>query len=208
MRTAKSVDISYIVSCFGRPELLPCLLWSLKAQAHRDFEVIVTDNTVDSTTIAEHKRNLANLKDSRFRYINTSGKIKVSDCYWSAEYGMKLATGRWLCFPCEDCYYPDRWGQWMLGAAVTNGWDLVLCERNETGPEPCGAGRYFPIQMGTMSFPGYKPSFLVKASIFPGWLNKPTVGACSGVDRTTLQYMVRDPKIKWGVVRDLYYAHN
>jgi glycosyltransferase involved in cell wall biosynthesis len=201
-------EISYIVSLYNRPQLLPCCLWSLKAQGHSDFEVIVTDNTTDNKVARQQKDFVADLNDSRFRYVRTAGKLPVSDCYWSAEYGMKLAKGKWLCFPCEDCYYPPEWAQRMLTAAVAGNLDLALCDRNITGPEPCGADRYMVLNLGTPAFPGYKPSFIVRASRFPGWLNKPTMGACSGVDRTTLQAMVRDPGIRWGVVRDLAYFHN
>ena len=121
---------------------------------------------------------------------------------------MELAKGKWLCFPCEDCYYPPEWGQRMLMAGLASNLDLILCDNNITGPEPCGANRYMVLNLGTSAFPGYKPSFLVKASKFPGWLNKPTIGACSGVDRTTLQTMISDSDIRWGAVRDLFYFHN
>jgi glycosyltransferase involved in cell wall biosynthesis len=199
-------DISYIVSLYNRHDLLATCLWSLKSQSHEDFEVIVTDNTTDNRTAAKLKRLVVGLKDKRFRYLRTAGRTKVNDCYWSAEYGMKSATGKWLCFPCDDCYYPPEWGQRMLQAA--GNLDLVLCENNITGPEPCGADRYMAVRLGTLSFPGYKPSFLVKRSKFKGWLNKPLVPACSGTDRTTLQALVRDPNIRWGAVRDLFYFHN
>jgi glycosyltransferase involved in cell wall biosynthesis len=201
-------DISYIVSLYSRPVLLATCLWSLMGQTHQDFEVIVTDNTEDEKIAARQKAIVASMKDKRFRYFRTAGKLKVSDCYWSAEFGMKHATGRWLCFPCEDCYYPPEWAQRMLGAAVSNNWDLALCGGSISGPETCGSNRYFSLELGSLAFPGYKPSFIVKASKFPGWLNKPTMTACSGVDRTTLQYMVRDPRVKWGRVESLYYVHN
>ncbi len=200
------VEISFIVSLFNRPELLACCLWSLKAQSFSDFEVIVTDNTVDNKVAARQKALIASLRDRRFFYVRTAGKIKVSDCYWSSEYGVKRAKGKWLCFPCEDCYYPPEWAQRMLAAAAAGNWDLVLCENSVTGPETCGMDRYIALRLGSELFPGYKPSFLVKAEKFPGWLNKPTVPACSGVDRTTLHALVKT--VRWGAVRDLFYVHN
>lgn len=198
-------EISYIVSLYNRPELLATCLWSLKCQTHSDFEVIVTDNTTDNR-VARRQREIVLGMDERFRYVRSAGKIEVADCYWSAEYGMTLAKGKWLCFPCEDCYYPPEWAERMLKAGL--GWDLILCENNVTGPEPCGADRYMVLKLGTASFPGYKPSFLVRRDKFAGWINKPSVGACSGVDRTTLQTMVHDSNIRWGAVRDLFYFHN
>jgi glycosyltransferase involved in cell wall biosynthesis len=201
-------DLSYIVSLHNRPDYLAVCCYMLKMQTHRNFEVIVTDNTADNAVARQQRDFVHGLKDKRFTYVRTADKIEVSDCYWSAEYGMTLATGNWLCFPCEDCYYPPEWGQRMLTAGVRYGWDLVLCEKLIVGPEPCGADRYFAFEAGSMSFPGYKPSFIVKREYFPEWLNKPTMGACSGVDRTTLQSMVRNPELRWGVARDLFYFHN
>lgn len=200
-------EVSYIVSLYNRPALLAVCLWSLKSQSHEDSEVIVTDNTTDAKIAKQQREFIAGLEDSRFRYVPTAGKIKVSDCYWSAEYGVKLARGRWLCFPCDDCYYPPEWAQRMLGAAVMNNWDLALCEKSVCGPEPCGADRYMVLNLGNERFPGYKPSFLIRKSKFDGWLNKPVVPACSGTDRTTLQYLVRSG-IRWGAVRDVFYVHN
>lgn len=39
--------LSYIVSVCNATLYLPCLLWSLRAQTHKDFEVIVTDNSTE-----------------------------------------------------------------------------------------------------------------------------------------------------------------
>lgn len=200
-------DISYIVSLYHRTALLRCCLASLAAQKHQDFEVIVTDNTMDTEVVAENRAVVKSF-GKQFRHLHTGPKVKVPDCYWSSELGMKEAEGRFLCFPCEDNYYPDEWASRMLAAAARGALDLVLCGANMTGPEPCGADRYFFMEMGSPTRPGYKPSFIVRRDKFSGWLNKPTMAACSGVDRTTLEHMVKNPDIRWGVVRDLYYAHN
>jgi glycosyltransferase involved in cell wall biosynthesis len=201
-------DISYIVSAFTWVEQLPTCLYSLKAQTHRDFEVLVTDNSTDAKLAKRNRDAVSGVKDGRFHYLPTAKRIKVSDPYWSSEIGVKHSSGRWLCFPCDDCYYPPDWGRRMLVAAYSGGFDLMLCEYMMNGPEPCGSDRYMLLRLGSASFPGYKPSFIVRREKFAGWLNKPAIGACSGVDRTTLQCMMRDQKIKWGVARDLYYAHN
>lgn len=201
-------DLSYIVSALSWVEQLPACLYSLKAQSHRDFEVIVTDNSTDPSAITFQLNLIAGMKDARFKYLHTAPLIQVSDPYWSSEEGVKKATGNWLCFPCDDCYYPPQWAQRMLTCAYRNSLDLVLCGRSENGPETCGSDRYMQLELGTPAFPGYKPSFLVRREKFHGWINKPSIEACSGVDRTTLQYMVRDPAIRWGVARDVYYVHN
>jgi glycosyltransferase involved in cell wall biosynthesis len=206
--TKKIPTLSYIISAYDRPTLLPATLWSIYAQTHEDFECLVTDNASDPAMSVRQRKIVESMRDPRFKYVRTYDKVDVEDCYWSAEYGMKQTTGQWLCFPCDDCYYPPEWGQRMLAAAYTQNLDLVLCGDSVTGPVTCGSGRYFRLELGTVAFPGYKPSFIVKRDVFPEWINKPTVTACSGVDRTTLQYMIRDPRIKWGVARDLFYVHN
>ena len=201
-------EISYIVSSFSRPHQLPACLWSIYAQTHSDFECLVTDNSMHHSTRAKHRASVNDMRDPRFRYLLTGNKIPVPDPYWSAELGMKAARGKWLCFPCDDTQYPFEWAQRMLATAAIQNLDLVLCHYNIAAPETCGAPHYFRMELGTLAFPGYKPSFLVKAAKFPHWLNKPTMNATSGVDRTTLQHMVRNPAIRWGVCQNLYYTHN
>jgi glycosyltransferase involved in cell wall biosynthesis len=199
-------ELSYIVSAYNRPDLLPACLWSLYGQNREDFEVIVTDNATDEKIAKRHQNHVAAMRDLRFRYIRTAGKIKVSDCYWSSEYAMKQAKGFWLCFPCDDNYYPPQWAQRMLGVGARYNLDLVFCENSINGPETNGSDRYLPLRLGEMPFVGYKASFIIRASKFKGWLNKPTISCCSGVDLSTLQRLCQE--LKYGVCRDLYYVHN
>ena len=86
----------------------------------------------------------------------------------------------------------------MLTEAMRGDWDLALCENVIAGPDTNGSDRYLVIRVGTQNFPAYKPSFLVRTDKFKGWINKPVVPACSGVDRTTIRAMVYDPAIRWG----------
>jgi hypothetical protein len=139
--------------------------------------------------------------------VRTAGKSAVNDCYWSSEYGASIALGRWLAFPCEDNYFPPQWGKSMLTAALSNNWDVVLCEYIVTSPEMTGADHYFRVKVESMAWPGYKASFMVRADKWTGWVNKATVAGCSGVDRTTLLDMT-ERELRWGIVRDLHYFHN
>ena len=200
-------EISYIISAYNRPALLPVCLWSLYAQTHTDFEVLVTDNATDKKIAAKQRDIVASMKDSRFKYVNTATRIKVSDCYWSAEYGMKHTTGKWICFPCDDTYYVPQWAQRMLTTAVSGNLDLVLCESAVYGPDTNGCSTYYLAHRSDI-WPGGKPSFLVKRSVFPSFINKPTVSTCSGVDRATLLAMTNDRRIKHGGCSGLYYVHN
>ena len=201
-------DLTYIVSLHHRPEYLRVCLYALQMQTHTDFEVIVTDNTTDAKVARIQKDFVSSLRDPRFRYVRTAGKIEVRDCYWSSEYAMQRARGKWLCFPCEDTYYPKDWAQRMLTAAMKDNLDLALCENVIVGPDSHGADCYLPLRLGTSSFPGHKTTFIVRASKFPGWINKPTAAIFAGVDLATLQSLMADPKIRWGVVRGLWYFNN
>src|ERR1017187_2587930 len=135
-------DISYIVSLCNRPAYLKVCLAMLQMQSHKDFEVIITDNSTDKTIARQHYMLVYHLKDPRFQYVNTAKRIKVNDCYYAAEYGIARATGRWLCFPCEDTYYPPEWGQRMLTAAYKDNLDLAVCDQIIFGPETTATQKY------------------------------------------------------------------
>ena len=173
-------DISYIVSAYDRPEQLPVILWALKCQTHRSLEVIVTDNASNPKIVAAQQKAVAQLEDPRFSYVHTFGKIEVSDCYWSAEYGAKRARGAWLCFPCDDTYLVPEFGHRMLMAGLQNGWDLVICGDIIVGPECNGRIGYKPWRM--VPSRASKTTYIVRASAFPGFTNKPRVSGASLAD--------------------------
>src|SRR6185369_4554868 len=52
---AGGVEITYVVSAFNRPLMLPVALWSIARQTHRDFECIVADNAEDERIAKLHK---------------------------------------------------------------------------------------------------------------------------------------------------------
>src|ERR1019366_3091887 len=99
--------VTYIVSTYNRPTLLRCCLASLAAQTDADFEVVVADNSPDFNITSQHQEVVADLRDPRFRHIDTDC-VKTCigwDCYHSAEYCARIAAGEWLCFPSDDSYY-------------------------------------------------------------------------------------------------------
>ena len=201
-------EISYIVSSYSWVDQLPTCLYSLRAQTHEDFEVVVTDNSAEPKAVKLQKSIVNGMHDPRFKYLHTAPLIPTSDCYYSSEEGMKRASGRWLCFPTEDAYYPPEWARRMLTVAMRDGADLVLCGNSITGPRTCGIDGYAHLRLGTASYPGYKPSFIVRRDKFGGWVNKPLVSGCSGVDRTTLQYLMRRGDVRTGVCAEVWYVHN
>ena len=202
-----SPDISYVVSCFNRPHLLPVCLYSLAAQTHRDFEVLVTDNATDEAVAAHHRRTVRLMGDSRFHYYRTSDKIKVSDCYWSAEWAIKHHThGNWYGFPCDDSYYAPEFGQRMLSAAYRENWEFVICGSVVVGPAASGNSGYrvWEMQIGRT----IKTSFLVKACRFTGFYAKPVAeNAAAGADYSFGAYLVRSG-VPWGIVNEVMLVHN
>jgi hypothetical protein len=206
VRSEHTPDITYVVSAFDRPELLPVCLWSIKAQSHGDSEVIVTDNAIDARIAAKHRAIVAAMKDARFRYVRTAGKIEVSDCYWSAEYAVKnLANGRWYCFPCDDTYYAPEFAQRMLAAAYKDNLEFVLCGKPIVGPAASGGAGYWiwesPIHRSI------KTAFIVKASRFSGFANKPHKSMAANADYAFGQQMLRDG-VRCGIVNEPMMFHN
>jgi glycosyltransferase involved in cell wall biosynthesis len=203
-----SPELSYIISAFADWKQLRTCLSAIAAQTHEDFECIVTDNATDPVIARRQRRLVSEMEDGRFKYVLTAGKIPVSDCYWSSEYGIKMSIGRWLCMPCDDVYLPPEWAQRMLATAYRYNANLIFCSDSITGPRTCGIDMYAHLKLGGPQFPGYKPSFIVRRDKFDGWVNKPNVPACSGVDRTTLCYLGSKPGIRCAVCDNLFYFHN
>lgn len=166
-RLTEQPDITYIVSAFNRPAMLPVALWSIKGQSHQDFECIVADNADYEPTAQSHKRMVEQLSDSRFTYARTAGKTRVSDCYWAAEYIVRTyECGRWLCFPCDDTYLMPEFGQRMLLQAFKTGAQFVYCEHIIAGPEALGGpGTAYAVWTQRLHRTA-KTSFIVKRAVF------------------------------------------
>lgn len=167
------VDLTYIVSAFNRPLMLPVALWSIAGQGHRSFTCIVADNAPNAATAAQHKRAVADVAracQGKFWYYRTHGKTRVSDPYWAAEWIIKhVPVGRWLAFPCDDTYLVPGFGQRMLMQGLRDNADFVYCQWILTGPV-AGAGSVIPeagyrvweMQMHQTA----KTCFIVRRSVF------------------------------------------
>jgi len=148
--------VSFIVSYYDRPDHLACLLYSLKLQTFRDFEVIVTD----SGGFIPNLETIVDVKDDRFRYIHTP----TMDCYESANLaGGTLAQGEYLCFPSDDDYYGPRFLELMLlhgGDA-----DLIYCNYvDDSCGNECAVMNCLPA-IGHID----KGGFLVRRALFQGF---------------------------------------
>lgn len=193
-------DISYIVSAYNRPDQLRACLWSLYGQKHGDFEVLVTDNSLDPEITAEHRKVIAEMGDNRYRYLRTAGKTKVNDCYWAAEYAAARARGKWLCFPCDDCYYLPTFGSEMLSKTVRDELDFV--------ESWCLIGIYGGSTVFNANHT-VKSSFLIRAELFKrfgGFVAKPKSGVAACADRV-LGEMARK-QAKCGTVPMILVVHN
>lgn len=127
--------ISYIVSVYETERFLPCVLHSLRVQTDDKFEVIVTDNTKD-LEMCGRIRSVVRGFDQRFKYVST----KMETCYHSAERGVELATGEYVCFPSDDSYYVPAFGETMYRQGINSAADLVIC--GILYDPRCGHGRY------------------------------------------------------------------
>ncbi len=137
-------DITYIVSAYNRPVMLPVCLWSIKGQTHGDFNCYVADNSEDPKITAAHRLAVAQLNDARFTHVHTAKKTKVSDPYWAAEWVIgNMPVGRWLAFPCDDTYLVPGFGQRMLMQGLKDGAEFVYCQWILTGPV-AGSGSVIP----------------------------------------------------------------
>lgn len=166
-------EITYIVSAFNRPMMLPVCLWSIKGQTHQDFECIVADNADHEPTAKAHKDAVGQLRDARFEYVRTHGKTPVSDPYWAAEYILNAyECGRWLCFPCDDTYLVPQFAQRMLLAAAEANADFVYSRKMVVGPEASGGWEAGYCVWGIQMHRTPKTSFIVKRKVFHGFEGK------------------------------------
>jgi GT2 family glycosyltransferase len=167
-------DISFIVSTYNRPEMLWCCLASLRAQTHKNIEIIVTDNATDIGVKATH-RSACSLFDAQYIAAN------VLTCYHSAEMGVASASGTFLCFPSDDSYYVPTFAAEMLKVATERQASLVYCEMVYNPRWP----------MDTYRLLGAKPQlnhidktgFILRRDKFLGFPNKPESSmacACDG----------------------------
>jgi len=165
------VELTYIVSAFNRPVMLPVALWSIAGQSHQDFQCIVADNADHDPTAKLHQLAVDQVNAfpgmrGKFIYVRTHGKTKVSDCYWAAEWVVKnIPMGRWLCFPCDDTYLVPGFAQSLLKQAAKKNADYVFSRNIIAGPDALGEGVGY-IKWKQRLHRIAKTCFIVKWSVF------------------------------------------
>jgi len=192
--------ISYIVSAFNSSRFLPCLLGSLAVQTDQDFEVLVTDNTVDEDKALAIRRVCRISDVKHIRYVNT----RQTTCYHSAETGVGLVQGEFVCFPSDDNYYMPTFGEAMYRTASANGADLVLCEMIFDGRR---GGRYSV--MDTKAAFGHvdKGGFILRRDKFQPFPGKPDTDIPCGADGMLIDQLVASG-ISHIKLPDILVVHN
>jgi glycosyltransferase involved in cell wall biosynthesis len=90
--------VSLIVATVNRVAELERLLSSLDRQTYRDFEVIVVDQNADDR-LAEVLQDHSGLHVRHLRCDRGAGRAR--------NHGLRVASGDVICFPDDDCWYPQ-----------------------------------------------------------------------------------------------------
>lgn len=90
---------SLIVATLNRTDELGTLLESLNRQDHRDFEVIVIDQNADQRLVPLLRPFEKRLEIRRL--VSAPGLSRARNL------GLREITGEVVCFPDDDCSYPD-----------------------------------------------------------------------------------------------------
>jgi GT2 family glycosyltransferase len=191
-------SISYIVSCYDRPDCLICCLASLKLQTHKNYEIIVTDNSTDEETMEKHRKTC---EQFGAKYMNT----RAITCYHSAEMGAKVAVGRYLCFPSDDSYYMPKFGESLLQAAHEHDAAFAFCEmiHNEAPPTYTHRVRGVKPRLGYID----KTGFIVRRDLFPYFPCKPVLPVPCGADGLLIEYL-KKAGAKYVKIDDVLVVHN
>ena len=149
-------EISLILATVGRSTELKRLFDSLAAQTFHDFDIIVVDQNDDD-------RLLPVLQRARYLGL-TLRRIRHQppNLALSRNAGIAAATGRWLGFPDDDCWYePDLLSRIMLRSRRHDRPQGVICRWVEQdAPQPPGllswerSSRFrdFPVSSITLFF--------------------------------------------------------
>jgi hypothetical protein len=110
-----------VVCASDRPDSLPLLYWSLVAQTHKDWELLVMDQSYHGNVDV----NIDRMEDNRIQYYRG---LREGD--WGQTIkelaATSVATGDALMFPADDAYYLPTALATMAGY-IGQGHKLVIC---------------------------------------------------------------------------------
>ena len=115
-----------VICVSDRPERLPLLAWCLTAQTHKDWELIILDQS-EAGDVARHiepwmalERQARRIDVMRVPYVGDWGQTVKEKA------ARVWADGDALMFPADDAYYtPPALG--MFVGALEHGCDLSVC---------------------------------------------------------------------------------
>lgn len=138
-----SIKLSYVIATYNRSKILaertiPALL----SQTMEDIEIIVVgDHVIDDT---EHRLTQINDPRLAFHDLPTRGRYPTNpENRWFVQgtvprnHGMKIARGKWLCFPSDDDVLDKDHAKRMLEFAESQGVEFAgaLCTEHRNGKD-------------------------------------------------------------------------
>lgn len=130
--------VSVVIPSYNRADYIPATIDSVLKQSFKDWELIfVDDGSTDAT-----ENILANYvkQDSRIKYFKQANSERAV----ARSYGMKLATGEYICLvDSDDIWYEDKLEKQITVMDASP--DLVLCyasvDRIDLSGKPTKAAR-------------------------------------------------------------------
>lgn len=126
-----SPALSVIVSTLGRHDEFAGLLRSLQGQSNRDFELIVVDQ--NSQPIVAPLVRDEQLSSFPIRYLHTPDEKGLSR---GRNRGLAVASGEFVLFPDDDCWYPANFIESGLRQLRDGPWDALTGRPTSEDGEP------------------------------------------------------------------------
>lgn len=125
--------VSIIIPTYGRAELLPRALSSIRDQSHKEIEVIIVDDNVDDVCSSNTKLLLNDYNDLKISYIKNKKNLGGG---LSRNVGIEHSSGEYISFLDDDDYLLPSKIKEQLDFIKKNNNDVVLCHmaiENENG---------------------------------------------------------------------------
>lgn len=122
------MKFSLIMSTLGRNDDVLNFIRTIEAQTHKDFELVIVDQNDDETLVNAVKKLSPSYP---LKHLHVP---KVRGASRGRNLGFEEAEGDFICFPDDDCTYPPKLLEDVLGLFQSKRVDIV-CGRaaDETG---------------------------------------------------------------------------
>jgi len=149
---------SLILCTVNRSKEVKEFLNSLVSQSYKDFEVILVDQNKDSKVLKIIEEfQILNIK----YFQSTLGLSK------SRNKGLKNATGEIVCFPDDDCTYPDILLENINSFFLKNNYGILMGKTIDKDTKKIVAGKinYFPSILNPNNLLGSSTTLFIKNNI-------------------------------------------